>query len=497
MTVIDAAPRAADTPTFADLGLPTPILRRLAEQRIELPFPIQASVIPDVLAGRDVAGRAPTGSGKTLGFGLPLVAGLTDARPKRPVALVLAPTRELAEQIVKELAPFVKAMGHHSTAVYGGVGYGGQRKALDRGCELVVACPGRLEDLIGMRAIDLRDVVHVVVDEADQMADMGFLPAVRRIVEQTSTDRQVLLFSATLDGPVKKLVDDFQQDPARHEVGEKGPDMESADHRFWLVDRVDRVAVTADIIDRLGPTIVFTRTRHGADRVAKQLARRGVAAEPIHGGRSQAQRDRALAAFKSGSSSALIATDVAARGIHVVGVSAVVHFDPPSDEAVYLHRSGRTARAGATGTVVSLVDDEQRKASRALQRVVGLPPGFDTPDVTSLSTAAAAEPVATTRSTGDTAHAVSERTVTKVTGGTSVNGAIDGAGETGETGIVKFFNAGRGYGFIRRDAGGSDLFVHHTNIAGDGFRTLDGDARVRFTVADGRRGPEAFAVTVV
>jgi superfamily II DNA/RNA helicase/cold shock CspA family protein len=487
VTIIDAAPRAARTDlssadpsaTFAELGLPTPIVQRLARHRIDRPFPIQASVIPDALAGRDVAGRAPTGSGKTLGFGLPLVAGLTDARPRRPVALVLAPTRELAEQIMTELVPFAEAMGHRATAVYGGVGYGGQRKALDRGCELVVACPGRLEDLIGTGAIDLRDVARVVVDEADQMADMGFLPAVRRIIEQTPSDRQVLLFSATLEGPVQTLVDDFQRDPARHEVGEKGPDVAAADHRFWLVDRLDRVAVTADIVDRLGPTIVFTRTRHGADRVAKQLSRHGVAAEPIHGGRSQSQRDRALAAFKKGSASALVATDVAARGIHVTGVSAVVHFDPPADEATYLHRSGRTARAGATGTVVSLVDDGQRKASRALQRGVGLASGIASPDVDSLrastdATGIPAEQAPTT--TGD------ESTATL-------------------TGVVKFFHAGRGYGFIRPDAGGADLFVHHTNIArrsaGDGFRTLEGDARVRYVVAPGRRGPEAFAVTVV
>jgi superfamily II DNA/RNA helicase len=362
MTVIDAAPRAAqdDTiTTFADLGLPAPIVQLLAKQRIELPFPIQAAVIPDALAGRDVAGRAPTGSGKTLGFGLPLVANLTDARPKRPVALVLAPTRELAEQIMAELVPFARAAGHWATAIYGGVGYGNQRKALDRGTELVVACPGRLEDLINMRAIDLRDVTTVVVDEADQMADMGFLPAVRRIVEQTSVDRQVLLFSATLEGPVKKLVDDFQRDPVFHEVGDRGPDIHAADHRFWLLDRLERVTVTADIIERLGSTIVFTRTRHGADRLAKQLGRQGVNAEPIHGGRSQSQRDRALAAFKKGSASALIATDVAARGIHVTGVSAVVHFDLPADDSTYVHRSGRTARAGATGTVVSLFDNGQ------------------------------------------------------------------------------------------------------------------------------------------
>ncbi|MDX2378769.1 MAG: DEAD/DEAH box helicase [Acidimicrobiia bacterium] len=489
MTTIDAAPRAAHSSmsdaerpegadavdvTFADLGLPNSIVERLAKQRIEQPFPIQAAVIPDALAGRDVAGRAPTGSGKTLGFGLPLVARLTDARPKRPVALVLAPTRELAEQIMAELAPYAKAAGHWAAAIYGGVGYGGQRKALDRGTELIVACPGRLEDLIEMRAIDLGDVTTVVVDEADQMADMGFLPAVRRIVGQTSADRQVLLFSATLEGPVKKLVNDFQRNPVLHEVGPKGPDIHAAEHHFWLLDRLDRVGVTAQIIDRLGSSIVFSRTRHGADRLAKQLARQGVKAEPIHGGRSQAQRDRALAAFKKGSASALIATDVAARGIHVTGVSAVVHFDPPADDSTYLHRSGRTARAGATGTVVSLFDHSQKKAIRSLQRGVGLTPSFNSPDLDALTVAVAApveEPA-------------------PVAAPSNLSGSTTG-------GTVKFFNSGRGYGFIRPDAGGADLFVHYTNIANntdEGFKTLDNNARVTFTVAAGRNGPEAFEV---
>ena len=335
-------------------------------------FPIQAAVIPDALAGRDVAGRAPTGSGKTLGFGLPLVARLTDAKPKRPVALVLAPTRELAEQIMGEIAPFAKAEGHAAVAIYGGVGYGPQKRALDQGVEVVVACPGRLEDLLQMRALDLRDIATVVIDEADQMADMGFLPAVRRIVEQTRSDRQVLLFSATLDGPVAKLVADFQRNPARHEVGAKGPDVHAAQHLFWTVSREERVNTTAEVINRLGSTIVFTRTRHGADRLAKQLGKIGVDAEPIHGGRSQGQRDRALASFKKGSASALIATDVAARGIHVNGVSAVVHFDPPAEDSTYLHRSGRTARAGATGTVVSLLEGSQKKDAMKLQRGIGI-----------------------------------------------------------------------------------------------------------------------------
>jgi len=509
MTIIDDAPRVTspDTPdeavAFRDLGLPDSIVHRLESQGKHDAFPIQAAVIPDALAGRDVAGRAPTGSGKTLGFGLPLVARLIDARAKRPVALVLAPTRELAEQIMAELAPFAKAAGHDAASVYGGVGYGGQRKALDRGVELVVACPGRLEDLMQMRAIDLRDVETVVIDEADQMADMGFLPAVRRIVEKTSNDRQVLLFSATLDGPVAKLVADFQHNPVRHEVGPKGPDVHAAKHHFWVVNREDRVSTTADVIGRLGSTIVFTRTRHGADRLAKQLGRSGVTAEPIHGGRSQGQRDRALAAFKKGQASALIATDVAARGIHVNGVNAVVHYDPPAEDSTYLHRSGRTARAGATGTVVSLLDTGQKKDAKKMQRGIGIDEPFTDARVHDLVIHAAPEVARDSR----TEQVDREHRVTKV-------GRVERAerverperntgrpvptGDPGDAkGSVKFFNSGRGYGFITPDDGAKDLFVHFSAIAHEGFKTLDNGARVAYDVRDGRNGQEAFDVRVV
>ena len=493
MTVIDDAPRvttpdsapvAAGVP-FRDLGLPDSIVRRLERQGKHTAFPIQAAVIPDALAGRDVAGRAPTGSGKTLGFGLPMIARLVDARPKRPVALALAPTRELAEQIMAELVPFAKAAGHGAASVYGGVGYGGQRKALDRGVELVIACPGRLEDLIQMRAIDLRDVRTVVVDEADQMADMGFLPAVRRILDQTATERQVMLFSATLDGPVAKLVADYQHDPVRHEVGPTGPDVHAARHHFWLVAREDRVSTTADVIGRLGSTIVFTRTRHGADRLAKQLGRNGVTAEPIHGGRSQGQRDRALAAFKQGRASALIATDVAARGIHVNGVNAVVHYDPPSEDATYLHRSGRTARAGATGTVVSLLDASQKKDAKKMQRGVGIDEPVTEPRLHDLVIHPAGQV------DSHTERVDAEHRVTRISRPVPTGDPADAAG------TVKFFNSGRGYGFIVPDDGGKDLFVHFSAIAHDGFKTLDQGARVAYDVRDGRNGKEACDVRVV
>ncbi len=477
MTILDDATAVAPSSTdhagvpFADLGLPERIVRQLDRNGFTTAFPIQAAVIPDVLAGRDVAGRAPTGSGKTLGFGLPMVANLRTAESKRPTALVLAPTRELAEQIMKELTPYAKAQRHWTVAVYGGVGYGTQTQALVKGTELVIACPGRLEDLLQMGAIDLSDVETVVVDEADQMSDMGFLPAVRRILDQTSPNRQVLLFSATLDGPVAKLVDDYQRDPVRHEVGPKAPDMTSMRHAFWKVPRNERIAMTADVVDALGSTIVFTRTRHGADRLAKQLGKKGVRAEAIHGGRSQSQRNRALDGFKNGKCAALIATDVAARGIHVDGVSAVVHYDPPADGATYVHRSGRTARAGASGAVVTLVDPSQHKDVRAIAREAGVDFDLVDPSIHEL--------------TG---------VETPVEEPAPVTFAAAPAPVGHERGVVKFFNAARGYGFIHREHGGDDLFVHFTNIATEGFKTLDQAAHVTFRVRPGKRGPEAFEV---
>ncbi|HEU5113783.1 MAG TPA: DEAD/DEAH box helicase, partial [Acidimicrobiia bacterium] len=326
----------------------------------------------DVLAGRDVAGRAPTGSGKTLAFGLPALARLGRGRSRRPRGLVLSPTRELADQILAELQPFARAIGRSMLAVYGGVSYGPQRSSLQQGIDLLVACPGRLEDLIAQGVVSLGEVDLVIVDEADRMADMGFLPAVRRVLDLTAPDRQTILFSATLDGDVATLTHRYQRDPVRHESELQDEDAGSAEHHFWKVDRADRTAHVAKVVTSASPSIVFTRTRHGADRLAKQLAGAGVSAVALHGGRSQQQRNRALKDFSSGRSQALVATDVAARGIHVDGVASVIHFDPPEDEKAYVHRSGRTARAGAGGMVVSLVDGSQVKSAERLQRSLGI-----------------------------------------------------------------------------------------------------------------------------
>ena len=365
--------------TFADLGVPSSIYGALEARGITAPFAIQAATIDDALAGRDVCGRAPTGSGKTLAFGIPLVATVDRAQPGRPRGLVLAPTRELAEQIATELRSFAGKV--RIGVVYGGVGYGPQLKALRSGVDILVACPGRLVDLIDQGVVDLADVDKVVVDEADRMADMGFLPVVRRLLDQTSQPRQTVLFSATLDGDVAKLTRDHQVDPVRHEVGDETPDITAATHLFWQVDRTDRVALTAEVVGAAWPAIVFCRTRHGADRLAKQLGRGDVKAAAIHGARSQSQRTRALADFTDGRVHALVATDVAARGIHVDGVASVVHFDPPEDHKAYVHRSGRTARAGQDGVVISLVQPEQKKDSRRLQRDVGLDEPTTQPDL--------------------------------------------------------------------------------------------------------------------
>jgi superfamily II DNA/RNA helicase/cold shock CspA family protein len=449
---------------FAELGVPSDLCACLAAGTITEPFPIQSAVIPDALAGRDVAGRAPTGSGKTLAFGLPLVARLRPGERRRPTALVLAPTRELAEQITSELRPFVRRRRHDVVSVYGGVGYGPQRKALDAGVELVVACPGRLEDLLQSGLVSLGDVDQVVVDEADRMADMGFLPAVRRILALTRDERQVLLFSATFDGAVSTLAGDIQREPVVHEIGPQGPDIHAARHIFWRVDRTERAAATADAIKALGSTIVFCRTRHGADRLTTQLGRLGVTATPIHGGRSQPQRDRALRAFASGEVRSLIATDVAARGVHVDGVAGVVHFDPPQDGIAYVHRSGRTARAGATGVVVSLVDRSATHSARRLQREVGIDADISPVDLGELNDA----PVVPRGST------------------------VLAPGRA--RGVVKFFNGGRGYGFIDRGTG-VDLFVHHSSLPPGASVALG--TTVEFAVRPGRKGDEAHDVTLV
>ena len=370
--------------TFAELGVPENICRSLENKGILKPFEIQKLTITDGLEGHDICGRAPTGSGKTIAFGIPLIANSKRGEPKHPGSLILAPTRELAEQIFSELRTF--AGKTKIGVVYGGVGYGNQIKSLKQGIDILVACPGRLEDLIEQGFVNLSNVNHVVLDEADRMADMGFMPSVRRLLDQTNPERQTFLFSATLDKDVAKLTREYQTNPIRHEIGEETPDIKSAHHLFWKITNANKTEITAEAINAVWPAIIFCRTRHGSDRLAKRLNKLGIHGVTIHGGKSQNQRSRALADFTKGRVQALIATDVAARGIHVDGVASVIHYDPPEDHKAYIHRSGRTARAGQSGVVLSFVAPDQKKKARRLQHKIDIDQPIMEPDIEILKT---------------------------------------------------------------------------------------------------------------
>ncbi|WP_233358845.1 DEAD/DEAH box helicase [Thermomonospora amylolytica] len=361
-------------PTFAELGLPDALVSALARQGITSPFPIQAAAVPDVLAGRDVLGRGKTGSGKTLAFGLPLLARIAGrrARSRRPLALVLVPTRELAQQVQTDLEPLGRALGLHFKTVIGQTSMTRQIDALRRGVEVLVATPGRLKDLMRQGACDLGDVEIVVLDEADHMADMGFLPDVTDILDAARPGGQRLLFSATLDRDVDVLVRRYLNDPVTHAIGPVDEPVATMEHHLLLIAPRDKAAITAAIANREGRTILFARTKHGVDRLAKQLAQVGVRAGALHGGKSQGLRTRTLAEFREGRISVLVATDVAARGIHVDDVSLVLHIDPPADHKDYMHRAGRTARAGESGTVVTLVLPHQVRSTTAMTRRAGV-----------------------------------------------------------------------------------------------------------------------------
>ncbi len=372
----DAPTTPRPAASFDTLGLPPKLLSALRDAGITEPFPIQSATIPDALAGRDVLGRAQTGSGKTLAFGLALLTRLHGgtAQPRRPRAVVLVPTRELAMQVADVLMPLAKATGLWCRTVVGGMSFVRQADALKRGVDLVIATPGRLSDHVRQGTCTLSDVGFVALDEADQMADMGFLPQVREILDLTPKTGQRLLFSATLDGAVGQLVRQYLVDPVEHSVAPATASVDTMDHHVFSVTKLDKQAVYAEIAARTGRTILFVRTKHHADRVAKQLRQVGVPAVSLHGGKTQGQRNRVLADFKDGRATALVATDVAARGIHVDDVSLVLHVDPPNDSKDYLHRAGRTARAGADGTVVTLITPDQRRTMRRLTDQAGVKP---------------------------------------------------------------------------------------------------------------------------
>jgi superfamily II DNA/RNA helicase len=361
---------------FIALGVPAPLAEVLTATGIIDPFPIQAATLPDSLAGRDVLGRGRTGSGKTLAFSIPLVARLCGARTSasRPRGLVLVPTRELANQVLAVLTPLAGAVGLRATAIYGGVGQNPQVKALQSGVDIIVACPGRLNDLVRQGHCRLDAVEVTVLDEADHMADLGFLPDVRRLLDTTPKKGQRLLFSATLDRGVDVLVRRYLQDPVTHSVDAVEAPVSAMDHHVLSVTMDDKPSVVRELAAGLGRTVMFTRTKHQASRLAKQLTDSGIPAVDLHGNLSQNARQRNLAAFGSGTTRVLVATDIAARGIHVDDVTLVVHVDPPAEHKAYLHRSGRTARAGAAGTVVTITTPAQAGEMRTLARKAGINP---------------------------------------------------------------------------------------------------------------------------
>jgi superfamily II DNA/RNA helicase len=561
--------------SFAALGVPSNLVEHLKQRGIFEAFPIQEAAIPDALAGRDVVGKAITGSGKTLAFGIPLMARLTKARPRKPVALVLVPTRELAAQVQKELAQLTDDRGRRVICIYGGTSYNVARKALNFGVDVVVACPGRLEDMLEQGALDLYSVGTVVVDEADRMADMGFLPCVRRIVGATPRDRHVMLFSATMGPDVKSLVREFTNDAAVHDVvGDEAPN--DVDHYFWRVAREQRPQITADIVEEYERALVFTRTKHGADRLARQLGERGISAVPLHGDRTQAQRERALRSVKNGQIQVLVATDVAARGIHIELLPVVIHYDPPAQATDYLHRSGRTGRAGATGAVISLVGEDVIGQVKRLQKALGLetsiepredalpirlgavddavaaerlddrggkgrserstprarehgPRGFERAarsersfsDRTRPERSAEARPARSVtdrperaprleRTFADRTPRVersdrsprTERVFTDRAPRPDRSGARNAHftkgpnTARGSEAVVSFFNDAKGFGFASDDKG-DDLFIHFSNIVGDGFKSLAQGQKITFEEANGPKGREARNVRVV
>ncbi len=361
--------------TFADLGVPAPLVGALAADGITVPFPVQAATLPDALAGVDILGRAQTGSGKTLGFSIPLVARLADGYTMacRPRGLVLVPTRELAAQVQAVLAPLADAMGLSVATIFGGVPQGPQVAALRNRADIVVACPGRLADLIEQDHCHLGDVEVSVLDEADHMADLGFLPVVRRLLEATPSEGQRLLFSATLDSAVDVLARRFLTRPARHSVDSASTPAQIT-HHLLTVTPADRVAVVATLASGDNRVLIFTRTKHGAQKLARQLNVSGVPAAELHGNLAQGARGRNLAAFGSGQVRVMVATDIAARGIHVDGIDLVIHADPPAEPKAYVHRSGRTARSGADGVVVTVQTAAQAGEVRTLMRKAGVTP---------------------------------------------------------------------------------------------------------------------------
>ena len=425
---------------FAALGLPEVLVERLARDAITTPFAIQAAAIPDALAGKDVLGRGQTGSGKTLAFGLPMLARLAGgrARSRKPRGLVLVPTRELAMQVSDSLEPLVHVSGLRIKLVAGGLSYTGQTAALDKGVDVLIATPGRLVDLLDRGALTLDAVEVAVLDEADHMADMGFLPSVTRILDECAPGGQRLLFSATLDRGVGDLVEAYMSDPVTHSTDEAAASVSTMEHHLMLIEPNIKKQITARIASRPGRTVVFARTKLGCERIAGELREAGVAAAPLHGGLSQSQRNKTIGAFRTGTLPVLVATDVAARGIHVDDVSLVMQVDPPGDHKDYLHRAGRTARAGEKGSVVTLVLPHQRKEVTRMADQAGLEarPTRTTLDDEVLTDLGAVEPSGVPISDADFRKLVDPRPARRHSGTRGPRGARDhrGGGRGGRQG---------------------------------------------------------------
>ncbi len=364
--------------SFASLGVPASLVSALNARGITEPTPIQAATLPDSLAGRDVLGRGRTGSGKTFAFALPLIARLaasgTPRQSRKPRALILAPTRELAGQIAESVEPLARTNGLRIMTVFGGVGKQPQIKALTAGVDVLIACPGRLEDLMSTGHAKLDAVEITILDEADHMADLGFLPGVKRIMDRTPKVGQRMLFSATLDGGIDTLVKRYLTNPVSHSADSAQSPVASMEHHVLHIDHSDRLDVLTDLVSAPGRSLVFTRTKHGAKKLARQLNARGVPSVELHGNLAQNARTRNLDAFHSGAAPTLVATDIAARGIHVDDVGLVIHADPPVEHKAYLHRSGRTARAGASGRVITLMTSDQARDVRSLTKAAGVHP---------------------------------------------------------------------------------------------------------------------------
>ena len=499
--------------SFAALGVPAALCQALAEMGATAPFPVQAATLPDALAGRDILGRAETGSGKTIAFAVPLVYALAGGGrrvPGRPGGLVLVPTRELAAQVGRTVAPLAERAGLRSVTVHGGVPVGPQIAALRRGADIVVATPGRLEDLVSGSRCDLGSVRVTVLDEADHLADLGFLPAVRKLLDRTPPAGQRLLFSATLDGAVSELARRYLRDPATHSVEPDGEAPDPVEHHLFIVDPGEKARVVSELASGPGRALLFTRTKHGARKLARQLVASGTAAADLHANLAQSVRARNLAAFADGSVRALVATDIAARGIHVDAIGLVVHVDPPAEHKAYVHRSGRTGRAGSPGTVVTIATPDQARDVEALMRkaavlarrirvgpgdaavaavMTELPRRRRPPAPDQGGTAARARARA---GTGTPQEAVG----VPLARGRHPDRPAVRESNTVATGTVKFFNSEKGYGFITREQGG-DVFVHYSNIQGDGYKSLSEGQRVEFDVAPGRKGEEAQNVRVI